>query len=160
MTARPRRRQRWMSTDELLKLFELGLTFDEIGDINKRKTGWKPTRSTVSVKYKDLGQPPRRTRHIDLIPWTVRPEHHGDRLRHYLRAESKKRAGRKLTPDEQSAVNVLHQLLFGRGRLMVVGYHSEVGFFLTERAESDADIIRVPVPVADNDDAHRQAVPD
>jgi hypothetical protein len=38
----------------------------------------------------------------------------------------------------------MHELLFGRGKLMVIGYHKDVGFYLAEREDEDEDIIRQP----------------
>lgn len=137
--------KRWISTAKLRALYSAGLTLDEIASANERAEGWRPTRSTVSKKLLRMNLPPRYASHLDLLPWHVRPEHNSERLRHMLQAESRKRQGVELTDSDRALTGVLYDLLFGRGRLMVVGYHPEIGFFLAERADTDRDIIRQPV---------------
>lgn len=134
----------WMVESKLRALFEAGLTYDEIAVINERSQGWKPSRSGVKRKLEALGLPARRTPHRDLLPWKIRPEHNDSRLRSMLQAESRARQRVKLSDIDKQRVNRLHELLFGRGKLMVVGYHPEVGFYLTDREDTDEDIIRTP----------------
>lgn len=134
----------WMTTTKLRALFNAGLTFDEIAEINERSEGWRPSRSAVSKKYKEMGMPSRRASHKNLIPWKIKPEHNNDELRHMLQAEGRARQGKTLSEADQSLTSRLHNLLFGRGQLMVVNYHPEVGFGLVIRQEYDEDIIREP----------------
>lgn len=136
---------RWMTSAKLRALFNAGLTFDEIALINERSEGWKPSRAAVSRKYTALEMPSRVASHRDLLPWAIRPEHNTALLRHMLQAESRARSGKKLSETDRKLTSRLHELLFGRGKLMVVGYHPEVGFYTTERLDSDEDIIRAPV---------------
>lgn len=143
----------WMTTTKLRALFNAGLTYDEIAEINERSEGWRPSRSAVSMKYKAMGEPPRRVSHSTLLPWAksaggqgIKPEHNDSEFRHMLQAEGRARTGKKLGAVDRSLVERLHNLLFGRGRLMVVAYHPEVGFFLVPRQDGDDDIIRRPVP--------------
>ena len=133
-----------MATAKLRALFSAGLTYDEIAEANERSTGWRPTRSGVAKKFERLDFPPRHLSHVDLLPWDVRPEHNQARLRYMLQAESRKRQGVELSEPDLVLVSMLHDLLFGRGKLLVVGYHPEVGFFLVDREDDDADIIRAP----------------
>lgn len=134
----------WLTTAKLRALFSAGLTYEEIAEANERATGWKPTRSGVAKKFERLGFPPRNASHVDLIPWTVRPEHNSSRYRHMLQAESRKRAGMDLTASDRDLVSMLYDLLFGRGSLLVVGYRPDLGFYLTDRTDEDEDIVRVP----------------
>jgi hypothetical protein len=120
------------------------LTYDEIAQINFRSEGWLPHRSSVLKRLQHLGLPARNASHKDLIPWRVREEHTQDRLRYMLQAESRKRQNLALTESDLRLIDGLHGLLFGRGKLMVVGYHPDVGFHLVERADEDDDIIRAP----------------
>lgn len=136
--------RRWMADAKLRALFNSGLTYDEIAEINERSEGWRPSRSGVLRKYERMGMPPRRQSNKDLIPWTISPEHNQDRLRYMLQAESRARRGGEVSETDRKLVSMLHDLLFGRGKLMVVGYHEQVGFYLTERADDDKDIIRAP----------------
>lgn len=133
-----------MATAKLRALFSAGLTYDEIAEANERSEGWKPTRSGVAKKLERMGFPPRHLSHIDLVPWDVRPEHNQERLRYMLQAESRKRQGAELSEPDLVLVSMLHDLLFGRGKLLVVGYHPDIGFYLADRSDEDADIIRAP----------------
>lgn len=135
---------RWMADAKLRALFHAGLTYDEIAEANERSEGWRPSRSGVKRKYERMGMPPRRHSSQDLIPWRISQQHHDARMRHMLQAESRKRAGAKLSDTDRKLVAMLHDLCFGRGKLLVVGYDSELGFYLAEREDSDDDIIRAP----------------
>ena len=135
---------RWMTETKLRALFNAGLTYDEIAQVNERSEGWRPSRSAVKRKYDAMGEPARRSTHLDLLPWKVKPEHQSDLLRHMLGAESRARQHVDLSETDRKLVNRLNELLFGRGKLMVVGYHAEIGFYLVERQDWDEDIIRNP----------------
>lgn len=131
-----------MTETKLRALFGAGLTYDEVAAANERSEGWRPSRSAVKRKYEAMGMPARRASRKDLIPWRVKTEHNGALLRHMLDAESRARENGQLSASDRKLVARLHELLFGRGKLMVVGYHPEVGFYLTERLDTDEDIIR------------------
>ena len=135
---------RWMPASKLRALFAAGLTYDEIALINERSEGWRPARNTVSEKYRVMGMPPRRASHRNLLPWDIAPEHNSSIFRHMLQAESRARAGGELSETDRKLTARLHEQLFGRGKLMVVGYHKDVGFYLTTREDGDEDIIRAP----------------
>lgn len=135
---------RWMPAHKFRALVNAGLTYDEIADINERSEGWRPGRSSVKYHLDTLNLEPRRASHRGLLPWKIRPEHNDALLRHMLQAESRSRQGKELSETDRKLVSRLHELLFGRGKLMVVGYHPEVGFYTTERTDADEDIIRMP----------------
>ena len=62
-----------------------------------------------------------------------------------LGAESRaRRGGTALSETDRKLVAQLHEMLFGRGKLMVVGYHEDIGFYLTDRQDDDEDIVRKP----------------
>jgi hypothetical protein len=68
-------------------------------------------------------------------------------MRHMLQAESRNRqlpTGEELSDSDKVLVSLLHDLLFGRGTFLVVGYHPHIGFYLTDRDDDDEDIIRRP----------------
>jgi hypothetical protein len=135
----------WMSTAKLRALFELGWTYDEIAEANERETSWRPDRSTVAVKREALGFPARYSRHTELLPWNVLPEHNDHRFRRMLQAESRRRQGGELSYEDRSFVGVLTNLLFGRGEIpLVVGYDQRIGWYLADRTDGDEDIIRRP----------------
>jgi hypothetical protein len=134
----------WIATAKLRALFNAGLTYEEIADANERATGWRPQRSGVAKKFERLGFPPRHASHVDLIPWKIAPEHTKDRFRYMLQAEGRKRQGAELSDSDRTLVSLLHDLLFGRGRFLVVGYDRKIGFYLSDRTDDDADIVRLP----------------
>lgn len=133
----------WMSTARLRAYARAGRTLDEIAELNARETGWEPSRSTVSKKLAAMGEEPRHLSRRDLVPWNIRPEHQGSRFRLMLQAESRRRAGQTLSRTDRKYVNLLDDLLMGRGVPLVVGYNPDTGFYLTDRTESDQDIIRL-----------------
>jgi hypothetical protein len=135
---------RWMTAQKLRALFAAGLTYDEIAEANERAEGWKPSRAAVKRKYEAMGMPPRRTSHKDLLPWKERPEHNSSIFRYMLQAESRARKHQQLSDTDKKWIARLHELLFGRGKLMVVDYHPDIGYFLVEREDWDDDIIRRP----------------
>jgi len=139
---------RWMTTTKLRALVNADRTYDEIAEANERSEGWRPSRSGVKRKLEALGFEPRKKSHVDLVPWRpLRPEHADAELRHMLQAESRRRQlapGEQMSETDRKLVSLLNDLLFGRGRPKVVGYHPEVGFYLADREESDQDIIRHP----------------
>lgn len=133
-----------MSVRKIRGMVKGGASREDIAEENYLRTGYRPHRNTVGRKLAELGISIRAS-HEDLLPWNVRKEHHDSWLRRYLTAESRRRKGLQLSPGEESEVKILHDLLFGgRGRQLVVAYHPEVGFYLTERLETDEDIIRLP----------------
>ena len=137
-----------MTSAKLRALFSAGLTYDEIAEVNERSEGWQPSRSAVLRKYQEMGMPPRRAIHHDLLPWRVAQEHSDSLIRHMLGAEARSRQGKALSPTDRKLTGRLHEMLFGRGTLMVVDYHPETGFSLVLRDDGDADIIRSPRSVS------------
>lgn len=133
-----------MTKAKFRALVNAGLTYDEIAEANERAEGWRPSRSSVKYHLDMLNLEPRNLSHKNLIPWKVRPEHNNSELRHMLQAESRSRQGKELSATDRKLVSQLHDHLFGRGRLMVVTYHREVGFGLVPREDCDEDIIRCP----------------
>ena len=135
---------KWMTSAKLRALFSSNLTYDEIAAINGRSEGWTPSRAAVMRKREALGVTERRASHRDLLPWKIQPEHNSSEFRHMLQAESRARKGAKLSDTDRKLTALLHERLFGRGKLMVVGYHKDIGFYLIEREDCDEDIIRAP----------------
>lgn len=135
---------RWMAAARLRALFSAGLTYDEVAVVNERSEGWRPSRAAVQHKYQEMGMPPRRPSNRDLIPWHIAPEHADSLVRKMLGAESRARSHRALSDADRKLTARLHEILFGRGTLMVVDYSPETGFAFVMREDSDEDIIRQP----------------
>lgn len=137
-------RGNWLPDSQLLALHEANKTLDAIAAANEEATNWRPTRSGVLRKLQSIGAQNRYARHKLVIPWKIAPEHHQDPLRYMLAAESRKRQGLTLSEPDERLVDLLHDLLFGRGREWVVDYDPTDGFALRPRQESDTDIVRMP----------------
>lgn len=148
--------QRWMSEAKFRAAYQSGLTYAEIALVNERSEGWRPSEVAVWRKREALHLPPRKGVRSDLLPWApLRPEHATSRFRYMLEAESRKRSGQPQSSKDKILTDLLHELLFGRGAFMVVGYHAELGFYLTERQDFDTDIIRtVGLLHRDENDSH------
>lgn len=147
----PTSRSRWLADAAIRDMALKGASLEEIALANETYSGWKPTRGTISKKLSDLGLPPRYGTRKDLLPreWHVRPEDMAHRYRFWLSAESKRRAGDRLTAADQRALDLMFNVLTGRGVDLVIGYHQEIGWYLTDRTDEDNDIIRSPL---DDDD--------
>ncbi len=134
----------WMATSKLRALAAAGWLYEEIAEENQRVTGWKPDRGTVSRRLATLGIPRRHGSRRDLVPWDIRPEHNGSRYRAMLQAESRHRAGERLSRTDEKLRSMMNDLIFGRGVPLVIGYHPEIGFYLADKNDADTDIIRKP----------------
>lgn len=143
----PRKPGRWFDRDKLLKLIDLGWTNKEIAEAHETNMGWKPTPSAVSRHLRDVGIPPRKMSHKDLIWWTIRPEHQHNRIYYWLVALDKERKGAPLTPQERSQAKLLRDTLIGMGIPLVVDYQPDVypedGFVFVPASPGD-DIVRRP----------------
>lgn len=138
-----RRRREWLDDSAMQEMWQAGHSLLEIALANEAATGWKPTRSTVSKHLKELGEPSRYSSRKDLKPWIIAREHQDMRYRFWLDAESRRRAGYKLTASENRCIDLMNDLLHGRGAELVIGYCENHGFYLTDRLPGDDDIIRI-----------------
>lgn len=142
---------RWPTATKLRALYNDGRTYDEIAQfVFRTERGWDkpPSRSGVKRYLDRLGFEPRKMNHSDLVPWRpLNPEHADHEFRHMLQAEGRRRAlkpGEEMSDTDRKLVSLLNDMLYGRGKLMVIGYDHKLGFYLTERTDEDDDIIRRP----------------
>lgn len=133
----------WMDASEFRNLWLNGASIEEILDRNEKKYHVRFTRSAVSRHAESLGLPPRHKYDREWLPWNVRPEYSKTRWRPMLLSADKERNGEPLTRADKNRINLLHDLISGRGAALVVGYHPEIGFYLTDRI--DADEVNVPI---------------
>jgi hypothetical protein len=139
-----------MHASKLRILGELDLEPGEIAAANERITGWRPTDAAVSRRLNDLEIAPRVTADTRLVPRRVAVKHNSHRFRHMLDAESRRRRAKQegREPSQGSdkvLISLLHDLLFGRGAFLVIGYDRVIGWHLVDMEETDTDIIRRPV---------------
>ena len=142
----------WLPVARLRALARAGHTLEEVALANELATGWKPSRPTVSKKLAEIGEPPRYGSRKDLIPWTLQKGHETSRYRFWLAAESKRRAGLKLTPSDERAIDLMYNVLNGRGAEMVIAYCEHHGLYLDLKRDDDTDIIRVDSDSNDSTD--------
>ena len=145
-----RQGKKWMPDERLIALVNGGCTGKEIAAANERLTGWPPSPAAVSVKIKSLNLPPRYGSRKDLCPWdNIKPQDKHHRYRGFLESESRRREaertpGKELTRTDKRNCDLLNNLLFGRGKELVIGYDPAVGWYLADRVKQDVDIIRFP----------------
>lgn len=141
---------RWPSTAKMRSLWHSPLTLEEIAAYVRRAgDGWTegtPTRGAVSKYAARHDFPPRRSAaNTELIPWRVLKRHQSHHWRHMLDAESRRRRGGKMSHSDAKLLTEMHELLWGRGALLVFDYDQDGGWALRVREESDRnDIIRAP----------------
>ena len=100
-------------------------------------TGWSPDISTISKWLKDMGEEPRHKTRREFMPWDIRPEHKSSRFRIMLQAAERREKGLDLSETDTKALNLLDDMRMGRGTTLVVGYHPEVGFYLTDATDNE-----------------------
>lgn len=144
-------RGHWMQQDKIVMLYGMGWTNGDIAHANQEATGWLPSRSVVSRKLRSLGLPSRRASHRDLIPWRINPEHAHSEIYYALQAVSRERQGIPLAKQDFYRAKWLRDLLTRQANLRVVDYDYTKGWRLVRARMTDTDIIRRPVPVADDD---------
>ena len=135
-----------MSAARLERMFQAGLTDDEVALMNEAATGWKPHRTVVFRKRRDMGFAGRRLAHTgELLPERVRREHNSSLVRHMLQATSRIRQGRRSQADDSLAAT-LQDILGNAGKALVVVYYPETaeGFLFALRDDDDRDIFRHP----------------
>lgn len=133
----------WMPNAKLRALAEAGWRLEDIAMENQRVMGWRPDKGTVSRRLTALGIKRRHGSRRDLVPWDIATPHTRSRFRAMLQAESRYRAGHELSRTDQKLRSMLNDLLFGRGIPLVIGYDPRIGFYLSDRRDTDTDIIRI-----------------
>lgn len=111
------------------------------------QTGWSPDISTISKWLKDMGEEPRHKTRREFMPWDIQAQHKNSRFRIMLQAAERREQGMDLSETDEKALSLLDDLRSGRGTPLVVGYHPEVGFYLTDATSAEAKsgaIIRAP----------------
>lgn len=99
------------------------------------------------MKRRGLGRQ-EVARYVDLIPWTLRPEHRDLYPAKMLRRLGRERSGAKLT--EAQTEELARWVRRLRDADVVVHYDPETpeGFHYVPRQETDKDLVRVPAQAA------------
>lgn len=95
------------------------------------------------MKRRGYGRQPK-ARYVDLIPWTLRPEHRDLYPAKMLRRLGRERSGATLT--EAQAEELARWVRKVKTAKAVVHYDPETpkGFHYVKREETDTDLVRVP----------------
>lgn len=143
----------WMPERDLLAAANRGLTYDEIADLNYRKTGDRPTRFAIQKYLKRLGAEPRQVRTGELMPWKpIELKHYQSPVRYMLNALAvwREKGEEGSSHDTFKKVRELLEILDGsadreypRMRL-VVDYDPENGWCFRPREDTDEDVVRKP----------------
>lgn|SRR5215471_1990045 len=145
-----------VSDDEFAQLWHSGMSLDDIRDALAPTLGRRISRPAVSLRARALGLPPRRLSHVGYVPRNLPPEHHANRLRHYLeawsRGEQLQALGipwERLSRQDRAKITILRGLLYEGSRLarvIVYRRRSPEGFYIVDAEPGDVAVIRPPAP--------------
>jgi hypothetical protein len=141
----PPTKKPWLPDETLRGFYNLGWRNADIAHANGQATGWQPHPSMVSRKFAELGLPPRRASHRDLIRQEIRPEHRRDPIYRGLMAIDSQRKGHRVARAERSRAEWLRDILTHRGVRMVTVYFPDLGWFFAIANKTDIDIHRNPI---------------
>ncbi|MEU8327296.1 hypothetical protein [Micromonospora sp. NPDC048839] len=125
-----------------------GRTYREMIELYREKYGIETSVTMWGNFRRRQGLEPRLTRDSNLIPWKIEPEHRYNWHVMMLRAEARRRDGKKLPAREAAELD--SWLAKRKAEDSVVHYdpETEQGFFLVPRRPGiDTDLIRVPEAV-------------
>ena len=124
-----------------------GLTQQQMVDRWEQESGIRVSRSAIGMAMKRNGveSATHRPRYADLLPWQVLEAHKYHRHARLLRLESRRRAGRPLTPRELQWLTTWLDELDMRMAVVTYDPQTEEGFHWVRREPRDqGDIVRQP----------------
>lgn len=131
--------------DEFRRWYQQGRPYKWIIEQYAKKYNIEIRTSTIGNWRTQLGiTERRRTRHTDLVPWEILPEHRYHRFLTWLRQESTRRGGGKLKPDQERRLDWFLDELKELNAVIHYDPETEDGFHLVGREAQDTDIIRKP----------------
>lgn len=142
---RPRGRTKIQDAAEVIRWYNDGWTYQEMVDEYRRKYGIEMSVSGFSDFRARMGLKRRLVRSQELIPWRVAEQHRHTYDLSMLRAEARRRAGRKLLNGDDRRLE--RWLGWMRDNDVVIHYDPDTvdGFFYVPRRPGvDVDIIRKP----------------
>ncbi|MEV0437799.1 hypothetical protein AB0I84_00715 [Streptomyces spectabilis] len=130
--------------DEVIQWFFEGKTYAWMIETYKEKYNTETTKAMWSTFRRRKKLPRRNVRNAELIPWKVEEEHRYEYPVMMLRAEGRRRAGKKLTETDEKRLTSWKKELRAKG--LVVHYDPETpdGWFLIPRTEDDDELIHPP----------------
>lgn len=126
-----------------------GLTQQQIVDAWKRDCGVTVSRSAIAMAIERYGlkSAHSRPRYEDLLPWRVANEHREKTDARMLRAEGRRRAGQRLTAQQERRLDNWLADLAEQDAVVHYDRETEQGFFWIPRSEANRgsdDIINKP----------------
>lgn len=135
------------STEQLRDYRARRLTQQEMVAEYFAETGVKLSRSAFAMAmHRDGLTDAAPSRHSDLLPWAVRPEHRYHRDARYLRLESRRRAGQTLRADDARRLQAWLDDLDTYNAVVYYHPNTKGGFWWVVRKPTDTDIIRAEHP--------------
>lgn len=136
------------SKEQMRRYLELGLSQAQIAAKYEEDTGIRCSRSAIGMAIGRYGlkSSTLMPRHMDTVPWAVKPEHRNEKHLRLLRLEGRRRKGLKLSETELSWVQGFLDYLTEQDAVVAYNPKTKKGFWLVKREEQDAegDIVRRP----------------
>lgn len=130
---------------ELIRWFEDGWTYDQMVEEYRRKYGIETVPSMFGNFRRRRGLQRRIVRDDNLIPWHIQEEHRWAYPVAMLRAEARRRAGRKLTASDAERLAAWKERLAAQDAVLHYDPDTEEGwFYVARRPGVDNDLIREP----------------
>jgi hypothetical protein len=130
---------------EVLRWFEEGRSYSWMVEEYRRKYNIETTIPMWGGFRRRHGLPARITRDVTLIPWAVKEEHRWEFPLQMLRAEGRRRSGKKLDPENERKLKGFRQRLHDDGTVVHYDPDTDEGFFYVPRRPGiDTDLVRVP----------------
>lgn len=129
---------------EVRRWFEEGKTYRWMCDEYLRKYNIETVTSMWGNYRRRHGLTRRITRDDNLIPWLVKEKHRWEYPVAMLRAEGRRRAGRKIRAQDEARLPSFKRKLAEGGLVVHYDPDTEEGFFYVPARPEDTDLIRVP----------------
>lgn len=125
-------------TNDLIRMFESGMTHQQIADQVFADTGTPVSRSTVSAALHRAGKTRGNPRYKTEIPWKVRSEHLTEYPVRMLRLLGRRRSGKPIPPGDETRLDNWLELLDRENAVVAYDPNNPVqGFHYVDRRDGD-----------------------
>lgn len=134
-----------VNEQEVLRWFEEGRSYQWMVEEYRRKYGINTVPSLWGNFRRRRGLARRTHRDDDLLPWHLKDEHRWLFPAQMLRAEARRRAGKKLRPEDERRLDNFIARLKRDGLVVHYDRDTEEGFFYVPARDGiDTDLIYKP----------------